>query len=451
MTTKPTQETLRSRDFEVAELRQRLREAEETIEAIRSGAVDALVVSGNKGDQVFTLKGAEKPYRLLMEAMSEGALTLLLDGTILYCNARFAEMVNAPTARVIGGSLFHYIERADEAALKTLLKKTSAAGCKAEFSLRPSGKSAALPVQLSFSRVEIDGLDAVALVATDISARREHERALKGQNEELERRVAERTADLLQANQALKLAQAKLSKDARDLEHEVAERTAALQESVDSLEQFCYTIAHDLRAPLRTMHGFSSALLEDFSKSLNDTGRDYARRIVSAATRMDDQIRALLAYGRLNSAEMPLVATDPGAMLEQLLHTDECRQARIDVQQPLPKVRANPTALKQVLENLLGNALKFVRPGTTPEVRISAQRQGEWVRLSIEDNGIGIDPKYHQRIFRVFERVSGNSVPGTGIGLAIVQKGVERMGGRVGVDSTPGKGSRFWVDLRHAE
>jgi PAS domain S-box-containing protein len=435
---------------EIAELRRRLAAAEETLEAIRNGAVDALVVSGSKGDQVFTLTSEEKPYRLLIEAMNEGALNVLSDGTILYCNSRFAEMVKTPIEKVMGASLAQFVEARQRSLLKEMLRGLPPSGGKAEFNLAEAGNEhhPALPALLSLRPIDVDGDGVISIVATDLSDRKRHEEWLRRQNAELERRVAERTAELTRANEDLQLAKAKLTEDAHNLEKVIAERTMALQESVNSLEQFCYTIAHDLRAPLRTMHGFSSALLEDFAASLDETAHNYARRIVTAAARMDEQIRALLVYGRLNSADMPLVETNLTTMLEQLRESDEFRTARIEVQQPLPKILANPIALRQVLDNLVANATKFVAPGVTPKIEISAEETTDWVRVSIQDNGIGIDPKYHQRIFRVFERVTAGNYPGTGIGLAIVQKGVERMGGKVGVESVPGKGSRFWVDLR---
>ena len=434
---------------EIAELRRRLAAAEETLEAIRNGAVDALVVSGSKGDQVFTLTSAEKPYRLLIESMNEGALNVLSDGTILYCNSCFAEMVKTPIEKVMGASLTQFVEARQRSLLKEMLRGLPPAGGKAEFNLAEAGNEhgPALPALLSLRPLD-DGESVISIVATDLSDRKRHEEWLRRQNAELERRVAERTAELTRANEDLQLAKAKLTEDAQNLEKVIAERTVALQESVNSLEQFCYTIAHDLRAPLRTMHGFSSALLEDFAASLDETAHNYARRIVAAAARMDEQIRALLVYGRLNSADMPLVETNLTTMLEQLRESDEFRTAQIEVQQPLPKILANPIALRQVLDNLVANATKFVAPGVTPKIEISAEETTDWVRVSIQDNGIGIDPKYHQRIFRVFERVTAGNYPGTGIGLAIVQKGVERMGGKVGVESAPGKGSRFWVDLR---
>jgi len=437
---------------DIAHLLERLAQAEASLEAIRKRNGDASGIYDGSGDQVLVLKSLEKPYRLLIEAMNEGALTILADGTILYCNPRFAEMVQTPMKKIIGGSLYHFVEIGERSSLQRQLLQMPATGVKSEFTLCSSGSTdARLPAQLSLRPLDIQGVRAVAVVATDLTDRKRYEEGLRVQNEDLEERVAERTAELTQVNEALRSAQEKLHAHAKDLEEKVTARTAELQATVSSLEQFCYTIAHDLRAPLRTMHGFSSALLDDFAPALNEVAQGYARRITVAATRMDEQIRALLAYGRLNSSEMPLISTDPGPLLEQLAKSEELKEARIDLRTPFPKVLANPIALRQVFENLLANSAKFVATGIIPRVCVSAKAQGDAVRLVVEDNGIGIDPKYHQRIFNVFERVAGQAYPGTGIGLAIVQKGVERMGGRVGVESEPGKGSRFWIELRKAD
>jgi PAS domain S-box-containing protein len=395
------------------------------------------------------LTSAEQAYRLVIEGMNEGAVNVSPLGTVLYCNRQFAAMVDTPVDKIIGSPLNQFVERAQQLQLQAMLAGLPASGDKAEFGLTSGVRTRkSLAVLLSLRPLELEGVRVISIVATDLSARKQYEQWLRRQNAELERRVADRTAELTRANAELELAKAKLTENARDLEKVIAERTLALQESVNSLEQFCYTIAHDLRAPLRTMHGFSSALLEDFAASLDGSAKDYAQRIVRAASRMDDQIRALLAYGRLNSADMPLTPTDLAALLERIAQSEEFRTAPITILPPLPEVLANPTALRQVLENLIANGIKFVAPGIVPRLEISAQQTGGWVRITVQDNGIGIDPKYHQRIFRVFERVSSSEYPGTGIGLAIVQKGVDRMGGRVGVESWPGKGSRFWVDLR---
>lgn len=238
----------------------------------------------------------------------------------------------------------------------------------------------------------------------------------------------------------------------QELEERVRRRTAALQETNQQLEAFTYTVAHDLRAPLRAMQGFSQALLEDFAPQMNSTQLDYTRRVIAASQRMDTLIQDLLAYSRLSRAALTLESVPIEAVLQRVLQTFsgeiEQREAVVDVALPLPAVLAHPSTLEVVLANLISNALKFVGPGVAPHVRISADVKEPWVQLRVADNGIGIAEEYQERIFRVFERLHGNeSFPGTGIGLAIVRKGVQRMGGRVGVRSAVDQGSTFWIEL----
>ena len=250
----------------------------------------------------------------------------------------------------------------------------------------------------------------------------------------------------------------------QNLEREIAERKRAEQEierradelgAVNKeLEAFSYSVSHDLRAPLRAMQGFAQALNEDFADRLGPVAQDYTRRIVAAACRMDTLIQDLLAYSRLSRAQMLLQPLDLRSVMAQIrTHTEgefRDREASVEVAIPeaFPHVMAHPTTLVQVVTNLLTNAVKFVGPGVRPHVRVWAEERDEWGRLWVEDNGIGISPEHHGRIFRVFERLHGSEIyPGTGIGLAIVAKGTERMGGRAGVESTPGKGSKFWIEL----
>jgi PAS domain S-box-containing protein len=400
---------------------------------------------GPDGDQVYTLKGAERPYRLLIEAMNEGAATVLPDGTILYCNKRFADMAGRPLDKIISSSLLDWVAADQRQSLHTLLKNVPARGCIAEFDLGCGNPEESMPVQFSLSLLDVDTVPAIAVVATDLTERKRHEQLLLHENEELERRVDERTQELKAANHKLRVAEAKIRRKAADLETEVSLRTKELRSTVASLEQFCYTIAHDLRAPLRSMHGFSNALLNDCR--VDETAHGYAKRIAAAAARMDLLIRDLLTYGHLNSADLETTSVNTGALLEEVAHSWEQQNARIEIQQPMPRVQANSIGLKQVFENLIGNATKFVAPGVVPKVRIYAEERDSRVRINIKDNGIGIEEKYHQRIFRVFERLLPIQYPGTGIGLAIVQKGMDRMGGRVGVESEPGQGSCFWIEL----
>jgi PAS domain S-box-containing protein len=240
-----------------------------------------------------------------------------------------------------------------------------------------------------------------------------------------------------------------------ELERQVQQRTAELEAANARLEAFAFSVAHDLRAPLRGMHGLSRALLEDYGDRLDDVGRDYAARIVQEATSMDTLIRDLLAYGRLSHIDVPVAAIElrdvVDASVQALREEAADRGARIEIASDLPVVAGNRSLLLQVFTNLLSNAIKF--GGPSPRVRIWAERRGEeTAHVWVEDEGIGIAPEHQERIFGVFERLHGvEAYPGTGIGLAIVRKGVERLGGHAGVESEEGRGSRFWVELPTAE
>ncbi|MGH7962757.1 MAG: ATP-binding protein [Candidatus Binatia bacterium] len=240
-----------------------------------------------------------------------------------------------------------------------------------------------------------------------------------------------------------------------ELEHRVAERTAKLQEANAELEGFAYTVSHDLRAPLRAMQGFSQALLEDYATRMDTIAQDYAKRIIAAARRMDTMIQDLLSYSRLSRTQLQLHAVNLTAVMAEVLTALEAvlkeRQAQVTVEEPLLQVVGHHSTLVHILMNLLTNAIKFMAPGTIPQIRVWTETRDWWVRLWVEDNGIGIDPQHQERIFRVFERLHGMDMyPGTGMGLAIVRKGVEGMGGQVGVESGVGQGSRFWVELQQS-
>lgn len=277
----------------------------------------------------------------------------------------------------------------------------------------------------------------IYLFARDITERKQTEEEIR----QLNRALRSRAADLEHANQ--------------ELEKEIAVRKRAeeaLRETNAELESFSYSASHDLRAPLRAMQGFAEALIEDCANELGEVGRDYATRIIAAAGRMDALIQDLLLYSRLSHAGLQLQPVDLAKVVTEAMGQLEAPlqagNAAIQVQEPLEGVVGHHGTLVQVLCNLLSNAVKFVPSGVKPQVRVHLQANGEWGRLWVEDNGIGIASEYHTRIFRLFERLHGVDIyPGTGIGLAIVRKGAERMGGRVGVESSPGQGSRFWLEL----
>ena len=238
-------------------------------------------------------------------------------------------------------------------------------------------------------------------------------------------------------------------KAARDRAEAAATR---LQDTLSELEHFSYTITHDLRAPLRAMQGFASLLLRESGNQLTAGAADYLRRIINAANRMDGLIGDSLQYAKVVRERPPLTPADSVRVLRGVLEsypTLLSPRAKIQLVEPLPPVIANEAGLAQCFSNLLANAVKFVKPGQAARVRIWAETRGDWVRFWIEDKGIGIPREYQERIFGMFQQLD-KSYEGTGIGLALVRKTAERMGGKVGVESTPGKGSRFWLEFKQA-
>jgi PAS domain S-box-containing protein len=265
-------------------------------------------------------------------------------------------------------------------------------------------------------------------------------------------KIARNITEQRKTERALSEAQQVLREHAENLERRVQERTAKLQDTIRSLDGLCYSIAHDLRAPLRAMGGLSNALVEDYGPILGQVGGDYVNRIKRAAGRMDQLISDLLEYGRLDSVSLALERLDLSDAIHQarvpLDDTIQTTGAELQIREPLLPMRASTVILQQVLQNLLANALKFVPPQTAPRVEIWTEERGRMVRLCIQDNGIGIKREHVKKLFQPFSRlVNGAEYPGTGIGLAIVRKGVERMGGRVGVNSKLGAGCCFWIEL----
>jgi signal transduction histidine kinase len=273
-------------------------------------------------------------------------------------------------------------------------------------------------------------------------------RQARQKQRELEREVAERR----RAEEALQQAQVQLRQHADLLEQRVAERTAYLQETIHSLEGVCYHIAHDLRAPLRAMDGYTTLLLRECIASLDGTGQHYAHEIARAAQRMDLLIHGLLEYGRLGHEDFaikPVQLNDVVTRLVSQFAAEVSSQgAEVELGDWWPEILGNESLLELALLNLMSNALKFVRSGVPPRIRIWMENRAPSIRLWIEDNGIGIPEEYVHKAFGIFERLHpAQKYPGTGIGLAIAAKAVERMKGRLGVESKVNAGTRFWLEL----
>lgn len=253
--------------------------------------------------------------------------------------------------------------------------------------------------------------------------------------------------------EALQLAQAQLAEHAKGLEGLVAVRTSQLTAATEQMETFVYSIAHDLRAPLRSLQGYTALLLES-AAGLNATGQTYATRINKSAHFMGELVSDLLAFSRISQEQVELTAVPLLTVIDSVIGRLEddfaAQKARLETPGPWPSLRAHEATLIQVVFNLVSNALKFASKNVPLVVRLRTEELGDRVRVWVEDNGIGIAPAHQAQIFGLFTRLHGEKYEGTGIGLAIVQKGLERMGGRVGLESTAGQGCRFWFELHKA-
>ncbi len=259
--------------LEIQNLSARLSEVEETLSAIRSGEVDALVVSTSQGDQIFTLKGAEKPYRILMEKMKEGAVTLAEDNSIFYCNQGFADMLKTPLEKMIGTGISQFVLPADKPVFEELLRRGRAGSSIGEVTFL-AGDGMAVPTHLSVNTMSLEGLSTIYLVAIDITEHKQAEEALQKAHDELEIKVQERTAELVNANEELhveiterKRAEKALQKAHDELEIRVQERTAELQEANVELEA---EIAERERAEqaTREAHKYAENIVETLRESL---------------------------------------------------------------------------------------------------------------------------------------------------------------------------------------
>jgi signal transduction histidine kinase len=241
----------------------------------------------------------------------------------------------------------------------------------------------------------------------------------------------------------------------RSLEQRVQERTASLQQMVNQMEEFSYSVSHDLRSPVRAMHGYAQAALEDYGERLDNRGRDYLERIIRGSSRMQRLIHDVLTYSRLARSEIEIRSVSLSKLLPEVIQQYAELQpprAEVIIRDPLLAVMGHEPSLTQAISNLLSNAVKFVSLGTTPRVVVRTEPRADKVRVWIEDNGIGIKPEHQSRLFGMFERVHQDKrYEGTGIGLAIVRKALEKMGGRIGLESDGLTGSSFWFELPHGE
>lgn len=410
---------------ELQETRRQLDEARELIEAIRTGQVDALVVQNGSTPRLYTLKTADQAYRVFIEKMTEGALTLNREGIILYANTRFSEMIGLPLSAIIGLSFEQFIPKDNRPFYRKLFMTAWSSDCKGEIKL--VYKKYHTPVQLSLTALELDEGISLSIIITDLTLP--------------------------------KTTQKKLEENNRQLEH----LNQTLEASNHDLQQFASVASHDLQEPLRKIQMFSQLLKTKVAERLNKEELYYLEKIINSGHRMKTLIIDVLNYSRLSADNSDFVPTDLNILVKELLEDLELlisdKKASI-LNFGLPLVEVNRGQMRQVFQNLVSNALKFSKEGVAPLIEIkskyladksftsSEQANGPFCLLTITDNGIGFDEKYAGIIFSLFERLhSKDSFEGTGIGLAITKKIIEKHQGLIQVKSTPGVGTQFMIVL----
>ena len=264
-------------------------------------------------------------------------------------------------------------------------------------------------------------------------------------------KIARDITERKRAEEELRQTRQQLIVTNQNLEERVLQRTASLQAAIAQMEEFSYSVSHDLRAPVRVMKGYAEAVIEDYGDRLDAKGRDYLERIVRGSSRMERLIHDVLTYSRLGRGDFHLQPVLLQKLIPEIVQQYPGMQppnAEISIRDPLLPVIGHEPSLTQAISNLLSNGVKFVARGTVPRLQIWTEPRNTNVRLWIEDNGIGIKAEYQRRLFSMFERVhQDKSYDGTGIGLAVVRKAVERMGGTVGIQSDGITGSSFWIEL----
>jgi PAS domain S-box-containing protein len=236
-----------------------------------------------------------------------------------------------------------------------------------------------------------------------------------------------------------------------ELEHRVAERTSALEAANQELESFSYSVSHDLRAPLRAIDGYSRILLDEHNQRLSGDDRRYLEMVRRNAQQMAQLIDALLNFSRMGRVGLNRIQLSPAVLVQEALEElgEEMRERKVDITiEELPPCTADPSMLRQVYYNLLSNALKFTRQKEHPVIQVGSHKEGKKIVYFVRDNGVGFDMKYADKLFKVFQRLhSSREYEGTGVGLAIVQRIIQRHGGRVWVESEPEEGTTFFFTL----
>lgn len=399
---------------ENAELKSQLFEANSIIDAIREGAVDALVVNKDGSPNLYSLESADYTYRLLIEKIGEGAVSISDKGIILYCNDYFSRLINVPSEKIVGTFFNSYIETVGQ--FKELQDNLSSGLSKGEVVLNVNGKK--IPVYVSLTDLQ-PTLPAIGIIISDLSETKAHE--------------------------------AELALSQRKLEIKNAE----LNETNVNLEQFIHVISHDIKEPIRKIVTYASNLINTNEENEAERRENTLRIIKGAALRLNSLVDDLVKYAGSSSkpgeqdVDLNVIVKEVADDIEIIIKESG---ALISIDE-LPVISGSPVQMRQLFSNIFSNALKYRRQEEKPKVNVTSDIRDcvdpnfpnkKFYRISVSDNGIGMDPQHLQRIFTIFQRLHmPNEYSGNGIGLAICKRIMENHFGKIDVESKINEGSIF--------
>jgi signal transduction histidine kinase len=424
---------------EVEELKSQLSEANEIINAIRRGEVDAFIIKNEDENEIYTLKSADKTFRIFIEKMSEGAITINKDGIILYCNSSFADLINSPLSKVIGCELERFIPVVYKNLVAKLLEKAwDKEECKAEIVLQGEN-NISIPVLLSISTLEIDEGLVLSILITDLSFQKESEEQLLRKNKELE------DAQII-------------TKSLNDgLERTIKERTEELikeqKRAMEKKDEFITIASHELKTPVTSIKGYIQVLRFNFEKEGNAAAAQLLGKVDIQINKLTTLISDLLDVKKIETGKLHYREElfDYNELVKEIIEETGRVLTKHTVKYQLDEtalVYGDRNKIGQVITNFIDNAGKY-SPSNT-DIIIETFKEGSKVKLAVSDSGIGIPKSQQPMIFDRFYRVSGtkeNTYSGLGLGLYISFEIIKRHQGNIGVESEEGKGSTFYFEL----
>lgn len=411
----------------IKELKSRLEEAEQLIEAIKAGEVDAFAIGKEGKREIFTIQSSDYAYRLLIEEIGEGAVNVTEEGVIVYTNRYFCQLLGLSYEKVAGRLIIDFIEDQSQDDFQKLFRESIRGSAKGEIALKGTRRN--IPVYVSLTSLQPQ-LSTIGIIITDLTEKKNHEKVIVAYQ--------------------------------KNLEH----KNSSLGKMNTELQSFAHISSHDLQEPVRKIQMITSRIIESEFENLSEYGKDLLMRMQNSALRMHTLINDLLAYSTTNFEKAHFEVTSLRHIFEEVIDDFNYDTGRNKVELragDLCNVKVIPLHFRQVLHNLISNSLKFAKPDLTPVINVSCtfgtglefknenlHPEKKYCRITYADNGIGFDPAFNDKIFGLFQRLHPKEkFNGTGIGLAIVKKIIDNHEGQITAHGTPGEGACFHIYLPH--